>query len=60
MTVYESKGLEFNDVIIYNFFANSEAEQAQWKLLNEIVYKTINAPKTNEDILNLDMLKNED
>lgn len=25
LTVYESKGLEFNDVIIYNFFGNSDA-----------------------------------
>lgn len=28
LTVYESKGLEFNDVIIYNFFDESEAGQS--------------------------------
>ncbi|THU96851.1 hypothetical protein K435DRAFT_754482 [Dendrothele bispora CBS 962.96] len=33
MTVYESKGLEFNDVLLYNFFANSPAELSQWRVV---------------------------
>jgi len=33
--VYEVKGLEFDDVIIYNFFTDSEAEDL-WKILEEI------------------------
>lgn len=37
LTVYESKGLEFNDVIIYNFFEASEASDTQWDLLGELI-----------------------
>ncbi|KAK0232752.1 hypothetical protein IW262DRAFT_1259998, partial [Armillaria fumosa] len=33
LTVYESKGLEFNDVLLYNFFADSPAEPAQWRVV---------------------------
>lgn len=35
LTVYESKGLEFDDVILFNFFEDSTIE-SQWKLLNEV------------------------
>ncbi|PBK60035.1 hypothetical protein ARMSODRAFT_898604 [Armillaria solidipes] len=33
LTVYESKGLEFNDVLLYNFFADSTASLAQWRVV---------------------------
>ncbi|KAK0444909.1 uncharacterized protein EV420DRAFT_1721414 [Desarmillaria tabescens] len=33
LTVYESKGLEFNDVLLYNFFADSPAGLAQWRVV---------------------------
>ncbi|KAI0935696.1 hypothetical protein AcV5_004043 [Taiwanofungus camphoratus] len=33
MTLYESKGLEFNDVLLYNFFADSKVELAQWRVI---------------------------
>ncbi|KAK0506463.1 hypothetical protein EDD18DRAFT_32642 [Armillaria luteobubalina] len=33
LTVYESKGLEFNDVLLYNFFADSSADLAQWRVV---------------------------
>ena len=36
LTVYESKGLEFDDVILYNFFAMGEVKSALWKLLGHI------------------------
>ena len=39
LTVYESKGLEFDDVILYNFFASGETSAALWKLLNKIQEK---------------------
>ena len=48
LTVYESKGLEFNDVIIYNFFGQGHAGEAQWKLLNDIVYNTLRIPVVDE------------
>lgn len=33
LTVYESKGLEFDDVILFNFFAMGEIKSANWKFL---------------------------
>lgn len=37
MTLYEAKGLEFNDVLLYDFFADSMAALSEWRVvLNEI------------------------
>ena len=37
LTVYECKGLEFEDVILYNFFNDApESIQEQWKLINAL------------------------
>ncbi|KAJ6569465.1 hypothetical protein B0H19DRAFT_938852 [Mycena capillaripes] len=33
MTLYESKGLEFNDVLLYNFFEDSFVPEAQWRVV---------------------------
>ncbi|KAJ3877376.1 hypothetical protein F5051DRAFT_453113 [Lentinula edodes] len=33
MTIYDSKGLEFNDVLLYDFFGDSPAKLAQWRLI---------------------------
>ncbi|KAJ7725516.1 hypothetical protein DFH07DRAFT_853912 [Mycena maculata] len=33
MTLYESKGLEFNDVLLYNFFEDSTVNEAQWRVV---------------------------
>ncbi|KAK2462120.1 hypothetical protein APHAL10511_006583 [Amanita phalloides] len=33
LTIYESKGLEFNDVLLYNFFEDSTLGTAQWRLI---------------------------
>ncbi|KAI0061021.1 P-loop containing nucleoside triphosphate hydrolase protein [Artomyces pyxidatus] len=33
MTLYESKGLEFNDVLLYNFFEDSAVEVSQWRVV---------------------------
>ena len=54
LTVYESKGLEFNDVIIYNFFDESEAGQSQWRLINDVEYSRVMIPFLNEDALNFE------
>ncbi|KAJ7836348.1 hypothetical protein B0H14DRAFT_2794293 [Mycena olivaceomarginata] len=40
MTLYESKGLEFNDVLLYNFFEDSTVDAAQWRVV-------LNALETN-------------
>ncbi|KAI6114348.1 P-loop containing nucleoside triphosphate hydrolase protein [Pisolithus sp. B1] len=33
MTLYESKGLEFNDVLLYNFFEDSKMDLSRWRLV---------------------------
>ncbi|KAG8969177.1 hypothetical protein FRC03_004130 [Tulasnella sp. 419] len=35
LTVYESKGLEFNDVLLYDFFADSTASLEVWRTVLE-------------------------
>lgn len=34
LTVFESKGLEFNDVLLFNFFSDSKLDQP-WKAIND-------------------------
>jgi hypothetical protein len=48
LTVYEAKGLEFTDVILYNFFKDSKCEH-QWKLLNDVAV-TLKRVKIEERI----------
>ncbi|KAI9567009.1 hypothetical protein HD554DRAFT_2039900 [Boletus coccyginus] len=33
MTLYDSKGLEFNDVLLYNFFEDSPVDISRWRVL---------------------------
>ncbi|KAF8261744.1 hypothetical protein EI94DRAFT_1809815 [Lactarius quietus] len=33
MTLYESKGLEFNDVLLYNFFEDSTVDVSHWRVV---------------------------
>ncbi|KAF8449396.1 hypothetical protein L210DRAFT_3500840 [Boletus edulis BED1] len=33
MTLYDSKGLEFNDVLLYNFFEDSAVDVSRWRVL---------------------------
>jgi hypothetical protein len=33
MTLYEAKGLEFNDVLLYDFFADSMAALSEWRVV---------------------------
>jgi hypothetical protein len=33
MTIYDSKGLEFNDVFLYNFFEDSPIDATRWRVL---------------------------
>lgn len=35
LTVYEAKGLEFDDVLLYNFFTDSEVRQSHWILFTQ-------------------------
>ncbi|CAD8101190.1 unnamed protein product [Paramecium primaurelia] len=36
LTIYESKGLEFEDVILFNFFTDNTILQSQWDLFNQL------------------------
>ncbi|KAL8569952.1 hypothetical protein ACOMHN_056384 [Nucella lapillus] len=36
LTIYEAKGLEFDDVLLYNFFKDSEAEK-EWRVVTEFL-----------------------
>lgn len=38
LTVYEAKGLEFDDVILFNFFEDSKCS-TQWKVLGDLDLK---------------------
>ncbi|SJL03091.1 uncharacterized protein ARMOST_06437 [Armillaria ostoyae] len=44
-TIYESKGLEFNDVLLYNFFADSPAGLAQWRVVLNAVEESKQDPR---------------
>jgi hypothetical protein len=37
MTLYEAKGLEFNDVLLYNFFTDSMAALPEWRVVLNVV-----------------------
>ncbi|OBZ79122.1 hypothetical protein A0H81_00139 [Grifola frondosa] len=43
MTLYECKGLEFNDVFLYNFFKDSTVDHAQWRVVFNILHNDISA-----------------
>jgi superfamily I DNA/RNA helicase len=61
LTVYEAKGLEFDDVILFNFFEDSKCG-SQWKLMIDVEFSTKQVKKFKEfqfiDFDNLDI--NED
>ncbi|EIN13221.1 hypothetical protein PUNSTDRAFT_128910 [Punctularia strigosozonata HHB-11173 SS5] len=37
MTIYDSKGLEFNDVLIYNFFEDSHVRPSTWRVILNVL-----------------------
>ena len=58
LTVYECKGLEFDEVILFNFFQDSKCVN-QWKLLNDVIakQKVINRKNNAADFLDFEMLE---
>ncbi|CDW72543.1 lupus brain antigen [Stylonychia lemnae] len=56
LSVYEAKGLEFDDVILYNFFHLGDIAKSEWKLLNDIVYQNVKRVKYDAEILDFDCL----
>ena len=56
LTVYEAKGLEFDEVILYNFFNDTKCG-SQWKLLNEVFARqTIVKKASVAEFLDFEML----
>ncbi|KAI9462690.1 hypothetical protein HD554DRAFT_2175805 [Boletus coccyginus] len=41
MTLYDSKGLEFNDVLLYNFFEDSAVDSSRWRVLLNLAEGTV-------------------
>ncbi|KAI0791850.1 hypothetical protein C8Q75DRAFT_57350 [Abortiporus biennis] len=49
MTIYDSKGLEFDDVLLYNFFEDSPVQLARWRVvLNAIASDEGGCPRFDE------------
>ncbi|KAH8101588.1 hypothetical protein BXZ70DRAFT_933981 [Cristinia sonorae] len=51
LTLYESKGLEFDDVLLYDFFEDSTVEVSQWRVVLNILAddgREVNCPRFNE------------
>lgn len=56
LTVYEAKGLEFDDVILYNFFEDSKCGN-QWMLLKNIMFeRKVKKRYQDFDFINFDSL----
>ncbi|KAG2064506.1 hypothetical protein BDR04DRAFT_1162468 [Suillus decipiens] len=49
MTLHESKGLEFNDVLLYNFFEDSVVDLSRWRIVLNGVEGQGHAPKFDRD-----------
>uniref|UniRef100_A0A1X7VQV8 UvrD-like helicase C-terminal domain-containing protein n=1 Tax=Amphimedon queenslandica TaxID=400682 RepID=A0A1X7VQV8_AMPQE len=47
-TVLEAKGLEFNDVLLYNFFSESKVNEKSWELVS--AYTCIHVERSSEKI----------
>ena len=43
LTIFEAKGLEFDDVFLYNFFTDSEVPEG-WKLLRSLEIENVKVP----------------
>ncbi|KAG1719550.1 hypothetical protein EDB19DRAFT_1860748 [Suillus lakei] len=49
MTLYESKGLEFEDVLLYNFFEDSAVDASRWRVVLNVVQGQGYAPDFYRD-----------
>ncbi|XP_070208314.1 TPR and ankyrin repeat-containing protein 1-like [Littorina saxatilis] len=48
LTIYEAKGLEFDDVLLYNFFKDSQAKK-EWQIVLSYIDKLCSAAAENKD-----------
>ncbi|CAC5380295.1 TPR and ankyrin repeat-containing protein 1 [Mytilus coruscus] len=54
LTLYEAKGLEFDDVLLYNIFTDSEATK-EWRVVLSFLEKLVKKDSKNESKTNLKM-----
>ncbi|KAH9496679.1 TPR and ankyrin repeat-containing protein 1 [Bulinus truncatus] len=56
LTIFESKGLEFDDVLIYNFFKDSQANK-EWRVVTtflENLVKRVNQEENSDNLVEID------
>ncbi|XP_063448737.1 TPR and ankyrin repeat-containing protein 1-like isoform X2 [Mytilus trossulus] len=50
LTIYEAKGLEFDDILLYNFFKDSQASK-EWRVVTDFLERLSNNVKTGTESL---------
>ncbi|OPL21743.1 hypothetical protein AM593_00808, partial [Mytilus galloprovincialis] len=50
LTIYEAKGLEFDDILLYNFFKDSQASK-EWRVVTDFLERLCNSVKTGTESL---------
>ncbi|XP_048257654.1 uncharacterized protein LOC124143780 isoform X2 [Haliotis rufescens] len=58
LTVYESKGLEFDDILLYNFFTDSQATK-EWRVVTTFLETLASRPQHEEQAENLHIIDEE-
>ncbi|XP_039699307.1 TPR and ankyrin repeat-containing protein 1 isoform X2 [Pteropus medius] len=56
LTVYEAKGLEFDDVLLYNFFTDSEAYK-EWKIISSFTPSSSDCREQNQPLIEVPLEK---
>nr|XP_058146756.1 TPR and ankyrin repeat-containing protein 1 isoform X2 [Dasypus novemcinctus] len=56
LTIYEAKGLEFDDVLLYNFFTDSEAYK-EWKIISSFTPSSCDSREENRPLIEVPLEK---
>ncbi|XP_063468127.1 TPR and ankyrin repeat-containing protein 1 isoform X2 [Symphalangus syndactylus] len=56
LTIYEAKGLEFDDVLLYNFFTDSEAYK-EWKIISSFTPTSTDSREENRPLVEVPLDK---
>ncbi|XP_037703012.1 TPR and ankyrin repeat-containing protein 1 [Choloepus didactylus] len=56
LTIYEAKGLEFDDVLLYNFFTDSEAYK-EWKIISSFTPSSSDSREENRPLIEVPLEK---
>ncbi|XP_047730424.1 TPR and ankyrin repeat-containing protein 1 isoform X2 [Prionailurus viverrinus] len=56
LTIYEAKGLEFDDVLLYNFFTDSEAYK-EWKIISSFTPSSSDSRQENRPLIEVPLEK---